>query len=706
MNVVVLGASGQLACCLRERLPNAVYLGRERLDFERDAGQFHRLLATLEPDCIVNAVACTGVDQAEEQPDRASQVNALAVEELALACRQLDAALVHVSTDYVFSGDSERGWQEADTTDPLNQYGVSKLQGERALADAELDDWWILRTSWLFSEHGNNFVRGMLRLAGDREALTIVSDQRGRPTYAGDLADVVVALIERLAARDPVPSGIYHCASAGDASWYQFAQEIFRRASALGLVATVPELRPISSQDYRARALRPRNSCLDTGKLEAALGWQPPCWLQGLDRTLEALVVDAASPAEPTDAQHAASTGSAAVSASSSDPFIVFGAPALGDAEIEEVVACLRSGWLGSGPRVAQFELAFRQYRQARHAVAVSSCSAALHLSLLALELEPGAEVITTPLTFCATVNAIVHAGLTPVLADIDPVTMNLDPDAVAACITPRTGAILPVHFAGRPCEMDRLMALARRHGLKVVEDCAHAVEATFHGQPVGTFGDFGCFSFYVNKNVTTGEGGMVLARSARHQQRIRAMAHNGLSKDAWNRFGDEGYKHYEIVDCGFKYNMTDLSAAIGIRQLEQVQPKCDRRTAIWQRYQTALAALPLTLPAPVPDHIHHARHLYTVLVEEERCGINRDQFIATMTRLGIGVGVHYRSLPEHPYYRQRFGWQPEAFPHATRAGQTTVSLPLSARLTDAEVERVISAARQALALQDARAHG
>lgn len=375
-------------------------------------------------------------------------------------------------------------------------------------------------------------------------------------------------------------------------------------------------------------------------------------------------------------------------------PFLVFGAPQVGEAEIAEVEACMRSGWLGTGPRVAQFEQNFATYRhvQATQVAAVNSCTAALHVSMLAAELEPGSEVITTPLTFCATVNAILHAGLTPVLADIDPSTQNIDPAAIEAAITPRTRAILPVHFAGRPCNMDRIMAIAAKHNLVVIEDCAHAVEAEFRRRPLGTFGDFGCFSFYVTKNVVTGEGGMILGRSEEQVARARILALHGMSKDAWHRFGDRGYKHYQVVECGFKYNMMDMQAAIGLHQLARVERNWCRRDEIWRRYDAALAAMPISLPAAADSETRHGRHLYTVMIDAQHCGMARDEFLDRMNALRIGTGVHYLSIPEHPYYQQRFGWTPEQWPQAMKVGRETVSLPLSPAMSDGDVQRVIDA--------------
>ncbi|NLW80664.1 MAG: DegT/DnrJ/EryC1/StrS family aminotransferase [Desulfovibrionales bacterium] len=377
--------------------------------------------------------------------------------------------------------------------------------------------------------------------------------------------------------------------------------------------------------------------------------------------------------------------------------FLVFGSPRIDEDEIEEVVSCLRSGWIGTGPRVAEFERRFAAYKGASHAVAVNSCTAALHLSILAAGIGPGDEVITTPLTFCASVNAIIHAGATPVLADVDPRSMNIDPECVKARITRRTKAILPVHFAGRACDMDPLCALADAHGLTVVEDCAHAIETEYHGRKAGCFGDFGCFSFYVTKNIITGEGGLILARKPEHAARLKVLALHGMSSDAWKRFGDEGYKHYLVTEAGFKYNMMDLQASLGLRQLEKVERYWLRRQEIWARYMTELADLPLTLPAPVEADTRHAYHLFSVFVDGKRAGITRDAFLTAMTGHKIGVGVHYLSLPEHPHYQERFGWTPDEWPNARDIGRQTVSLPISAKLTDEDVGDVIAAVRHIL---------
>ena len=385
----------------------------------------------------------------------------------------------------------------------------------------------------------------------------------------------------------------------------------------------------------------------------------------------------------------------------SKDDFLIFGSPLIGQAEIDEVVASMKTGWLGTGPKVARFEREFAAYRGAPIGVALNSCTAALHLSVTALDLKPGDEVITTGLTFCATINAIIHAGAVPVLADVDPATMNLDPGRVREKITPRTRAILPVHFAGRPCDMEGLLSLAEEHGLTIIEDCAHAIESEYRGRACGTFGRFGCFSFYVTKNLVTGEGGMILTSDEEAAARIKVLGLHGMSADAWKRFSDEGYKHYLVTEAGFKYNMMDLQAAVGIHQLARVKKNLIRRTEIWDLYDDRLAGFPLVLPVPPEENTRHARHLYTVLVDEEASGVGRDEFLTRMHRQNVGTGVHYLSVAEHPYYQERFGWRPEDTPHAMRIGRRTVSLPLSAKLTDKDVDDVVEAVNRSLLFQN-----
>jgi dTDP-4-amino-4,6-dideoxygalactose transaminase len=380
-----------------------------------------------------------------------------------------------------------------------------------------------------------------------------------------------------------------------------------------------------------------------------------------------------------------------------SEQFIVFGAPRIEQPEIDEVVDSLESGWLGTGPKVARFEAMFRRYVGAEHALAVNSCTAGMHLSLLVAGLGSGDEVITTPMTFVSTINCILHAGATPVLVDCDRKTGLIDPQRIEDAITPRTRAILPVHLYGRPCNMDAIMAIAGRHHMIVVEDAAHAMEATYKGRKIGNIGHLTCFSFYVTKNVTTGEGGMVTTNESAFADKIKIYALHGMTKDAWKRYSDEGYKHYQVIYPGFKYNMMDIQASIGIHQLARVESWLERRNEIWRRYSEAFADLPAGLPAPDEPETVHARHLYTLLIDREHCGLSRDEFMQRLYERGIGTGVHFIGAHLQPYYRDRFGYRPEDFPNATWISDRTVSIPLSAKLTDADVGRIIEAVSNVL---------
>ncbi len=378
------------------------------------------------------------------------------------------------------------------------------------------------------------------------------------------------------------------------------------------------------------------------------------------------------------------------------DTAVPFAPPAIGAEEIAEVVETLESGWLSTGPRVASFERAFAAYTGAEHAIAVNSCTAALHLSLLAASVGDGHEVITTPLTFCATANVVVHTGATPVFADIDPVTFNLDPLAAHAAVTPRTRAILPVHFAGRPADMTALRGLAARKGLVLVEDAAHCVEGVAQGRKVGSIGHFTCFSFYATKNLTTGEGGMVTTSDATAAAFMRTASLHGMSRNAWTRYAPGGSAQYDVLMAGFKYNMMDLQAAIGLHQLAGIDARLARRQAIWAQYDEALAGLPLRRPAPVRPGDLHARHLYTVLVEPT-AGLSRDALQMTLRERGISTSIHFRALHLHPFYQERFGLRRGMFPAAEAVSDSTLSLPLSAAMTTEAVDRVIEALHDVL---------
>lgn len=374
-----------------------------------------------------------------------------------------------------------------------------------------------------------------------------------------------------------------------------------------------------------------------------------------------------------------------------SEEFLPFSRPSISQNAIDDVVACLKSGWIATGPRVTQFTEALQAYFQAPYALPLMSATTGLHLSLLAMNLEPGAEVITTPLTFAATLNTIVLAGGKPVLVDIDPQTLNLDLNLLESAITDRTRVIMPVHFAGLPLDMDRLYDIANRHGLRVLEDAAHAMGAEYKGKRIGSFGDTQVFSFHPTKNMTTGEGGCITTRDQQLAEQVGRLRFHGIDRQAFNRYGKGGTQDYEIVLPGFKSNMTDIQAAIGIHQIKELGEFIARRSELAERYQEALSDWPQwTLPMrPEYDHVH-SWHIYTPLINEDSAGMNRDQFMSAMKEKNIGTGLHYRAVHLYPYYRQAFNFKEGDFPHAENICERIVSLPLFPAMTDAEHDRVL----------------
>ena len=376
--------------------------------------------------------------------------------------------------------------------------------------------------------------------------------------------------------------------------------------------------------------------------------------------------------------------------------FLVFGSPKIEQEEIDEVAECLKSGWIGTGPRVNKFENAFRDYIGSKYAIALNSCTAALHLSLLVSGVSTGDEVITTPMTFAATANAILHTGAKPIFVDVEKDSMNIDPTLIEKVISPKTKAILPVHFAGRPCNMDHIMEIAQKNNLLVIEDAAHAVEAKYKGKKIGNIGDMTCFSFYVTKNLVTGEGGMITTNNEEWSKKIKIRALHGMTSDARMRYANENYKHYQVIAPGFKYNMMDIQASLGIHQLKRLDKNFDRRKEIWNIYNKAFENLPITTPSEEKDTVH-GRHLYTLLLDLDNLKISRDEFLGEIVRENIGVGVHFISLHLQPYFKETFGLKKDDFPNSAFISERTVSIPFSAKLTEKDVQDVINAITKVL---------
>jgi dTDP-4-amino-4,6-dideoxygalactose transaminase len=377
--------------------------------------------------------------------------------------------------------------------------------------------------------------------------------------------------------------------------------------------------------------------------------------------------------------------------------FLPYCLPMIGEEEISEVAHSLRSGWVTTGPKVRRFEQEFAAYVGAKHAIAVNSCTAALHTSLAALNIGPGDEVIVPTLTFCATANVVVHLGATPVIVDVDP-NFHISSDALRRAISPRTKAILPVHYGGQSCSLREILALADDHGIPVVEDAAHAAGADYEGRRIGSHGRAVCFSFYAIKNMTTGEGGMITTNDDTLAQRLRLLSLHGMSRDAWKRYTEAGSWYYEVIEPGFKYNMTDIQAALGIHQLRRLDGFVRRRQEIAAMYDNAFADLPEVLLPPRLPGRNHTFHLYPIRLQANLLDLNRSEFIEELRARNIGTSVHFIPLHRHPFYRERYGYRPEQFPVSELIYQGLLSLPLYPKMTDEDATDVIAAVRAIVA--------
>ncbi len=372
--------------------------------------------------------------------------------------------------------------------------------------------------------------------------------------------------------------------------------------------------------------------------------------------------------------------------------FLPFALPDVGEEEIASVVETLRSGWLTTGAKAKRFEQEFAAFVGAREGVALNSATAALHLALDAIGIGEGDEVIVPTMTFAATAEVVHYFRARPVLADCEEDTYNLSPEAFERAITPRTKAVIPVHFAGQPCQMDRIVDIAKSNHIRVIEDAAHSFPSHFHGKSIGTIGDMTCFSFYATKTITTGEGGMLVSDNPEFMERARVMSLHGISRDAWKRYTAEGSWYYEILYPGYKYNMTDIAAAIGLEQLRKAARFLDVRRRYAEMYNEGFVETPGVVRPAVRTGLGHAWHLYVIRLNREKLTIDRGRFIEELKARNIGSSVHFIPLHLHPYYRETFGYAPSDFPVASRVYEDTVSLPIYTRMTPEDVRFVISA--------------
>jgi len=377
--------------------------------------------------------------------------------------------------------------------------------------------------------------------------------------------------------------------------------------------------------------------------------------------------------------------------------FLIFGAPDIRQEEINNVIGVLKSGWLSTGPKTKLFEEKFAEYNGIKYAIGTNSCTAALHLALSALELPKNSEIITTDMTFCATVNSIIYSGLKPVVVDCDKHTQCIDPDEIEKNITDKTKAIIVVHFAGHPCDMDRIVDIANRYSLYIIADCSHAIETKYNGKSVAEYSDISTYSFYATKNICCAEAGMVLTNNKEFANKIRIRSLHGMSRNAHLRYGSSGFKHYSVDMLGFKYNMTDISAAMGISQLDRIEEGWTRRKYIIDTYNNEFCNLPIYMVDYDSSNIKHGYHLYTVHLNLEALSVDRDFVLNALILEKIGTGVHYKSIHEHKYYRKVFGWNTDRFPNSKWISNRTLSLPVAPNLSDNDIADVVSAFKKIL---------
>ncbi len=706
--VLVTGGAGYLGTVLcdqllqggyRVRCLDRLYFGREPLrglltdpNFElveldlRDPAAMEALSGV---DAVVHLAGLANDPTSELDPDLTWSVNHLATVSLAQAAIARGIArFVHASSCSVYGRTADEIVDENSPCHPVSTYAQTKLAAEADLLDlARRQPGFApvsLRQATLFG------LSPRMRFDLALNVMALHAVRRGRIDVLGggaqwrplvhvaDSARAFVAALE--APADTVAGEVLNVGASA---------HNFRIADLAGLVAhhAGPCTIGVVGEDPDHRSYR-----VDFARIERVLGWRAEVSVAAGAAEVAAALRSRAI-ADPDASVHY--NVRTLVETPVRTSFLPFSRPQLGAEEEEEVIATLRSGWLTAGPRTQRFERLIAQYVGARHAVAVSSCTAALHLALIAAGVGPGDEVITSPITWPATANVIVHCGASPVFADVEPDTLNLDPARVAETITPRTKVIIPVHMAGQPCDMGPILALARKRGIRVIEDAAHALGASYRGQRIGTISDMTCFSFYPTKNVTTIEGGVVTTDNDDWAEAIRTYSLHGMSQGAWKRYTAEAGFEHEVLVPGYKYNFTDIQAALGLHQIGRLDGFIAVRRRQADYYDAALADLSEVVRPVRRAYAEHAHHLYIIQLELERLGCTRAEFAEAMKREGIGTGVHFRALHVQHYYRERLELRPEDLPQAARVSERVLSLPLYPLLTERDQSDTVFALRK-----------
>ena len=720
-HVLVTGGAGYLGCVLVPRLlddgykvdvldrfifgkePLAPVLGHPRLRvIEGDITRLAEQNGFLEGiDAVIHLAALSNDPSSDLKPEQTQRVNFEATVELARrAARAGVRRFIFSSSCSVYGSNPSPLVDERSELHPVSLYAQKKADAERALFALSAPGMTItaLRLATLYGlsprMRFDLAVNLMVMNAVTRRAIFILGGgEQWRPfVHVTDASEAFVRALEAM------PGIVDHEAFnvGSDANNFQVRDLATIVRDALPHLEVAITRVPDDAD--------PRSYRVSFQKVTEALGFAPRCDIaDGVREIARAIQSGRLGDCSDTSfytvkswkefAERPAVLGGDPVRTE----FLPFALPLLGHEEETAVVDVIRSGWLTTGPKTKLFEKALADYTGAKHAIAVNSCTAALHVALAAHGVGPGDEVITTAITFPATANVVIHQGATPVLVDVDPTTLNIVPDEVERAITPRTKAIVPVHMAGQPADMDALWDIARRHGIAVIEDAAHAVGAEYRGTRVGGLSGSlaSCLSFYPIKNMTTIEGGAILTDDDEFAERARLFSLHGISKDAWKRYSNAGYQHWDTLLPGFKYNMTDISAVIGLEQLKRLEGFLERRRRYAEIYQRAFADIPEIETLRRVDGVRHAWHLFVILLRLDRLSIDRDGFMEALRQENIGTGVHFRSLHIQPFYRTRLGLERDDLPNAADVSDRLLSLPLYPKMTESDVQDVIAAVRK-----------
>ncbi len=638
----------------------------------RDKQQVLSVLEEVKPDLVIHTAGLVNVDYCDEHEGEAWAINVEGTENVALASKQVGAKLVYISTDSVFDG--KKGmYTEEDVPCPLTVYAKTKVEGERRV-QRWLPDSIIVRTVFYgWSLHTKKSLAEWV-VDGLREGkkLKMWTDALFTPILANNLAEVLIAMCRQNL------NGIYHVAGKERCSKYAFGREVAR---AFGLDGNLIE--PSSIAEAGLRAPRPKDPSLNIAKVSAAIDTkllgvkEGIAWFKELEGSLKEGVRAKTSTFPPTTKK-----------------VIPYGHQWIDDEDIASVVEVLRSDWITQGAKVDEFERKVAEYCGARYAVAVSSGTAALHAACAVAGISEGDEVITTPITFPATANAVVYCGGKPVFADIKEDTLNIDPEEIRNRLSGKTKAILPVDFAGHPADLDEIKAIAEERGLIVIEDAAHALGAEYKGRRIGSLSDMTILSFHPVKHITTGEGGMILTNSQEFYEKLKIFRHHGivrdnLDKDSW---------YYEIHDLGHNFRITDFQCALGLSQMNKLDQFIQRRREIAARYNEAFAEMAEIVTPVEKENIKAVYHIYVIQLQLERLKAGRKEIFEALKAENVGVNVHYIPVHLHPYYQRKFGYKKGDYPKAEDYYERAITLPIFPKMSDEDVGYVIQAVKKVIA--------